>query len=476
MDNATKHASLRALGAATIATLAVGAVTTEAHAFKLKETRTSAHIHWDAGSVVYSINAASSSDLSFEQARDAVQRSFGAWSDQPGSALKMVYGGETASANYGYERGGQNENLVMWAEDDWAFGSEVLAITLTTFSVNNGKLLDADIVINGVDFKWATDGSADRHDLANTLTHEVGHFIGLDHSDHEDATMFPSAPSGELQKRDLSHDDMAGLLSLYGTGELPITGGDPGQPGAAFDPFDGEDSESGYRINDASVHLACTAAAPGGRDGGLGGMLMFGFVLGGALVWRRRRAVASVAVAMLAVGAVMAAPTVADASTLKAMTLEDLSLRSDRVLMGDVVMQEAAFDGGIIWTRSTVRVSNCPVSDRCVEGEEVVVLTPGGEVGGIAQEIAGIEAPRVGEPVMFFLRQRRGLGISYMPVGMSQGVLDVDAMGDSLWASRDLSHVELMRKDRTVVGGEAFSGAVELDALFDEVAQLRLAR
>ena len=49
-------------------------------------------------------------------------------------------------------------------------------------------------------------------DVQNTLTHELGHALGLQHeADVTDAVMFPIAYDGDVDKRQLSGDDMAGL-------------------------------------------------------------------------------------------------------------------------------------------------------------------------------------------------------------------------------------------------------------------------
>ena len=54
-------------------------------------------------------------------------------------------------------------------------------------------------------------------DLQNTLTHELGHALGLAHNNADPSVvMYPGAPTGQVSKRVLAADDKAGLAFLYG--------------------------------------------------------------------------------------------------------------------------------------------------------------------------------------------------------------------------------------------------------------------
>ena len=59
-------------------------------------------------------------------------------------------------------------------------------------------------------------------DIQNTVTHEIGHMVGLGHSDVEKATMYASALDQELKKRDLDADDIQAVCTLYKPKEINV--------------------------------------------------------------------------------------------------------------------------------------------------------------------------------------------------------------------------------------------------------------
>lgn len=106
----------------------------------------------------------------------------------------------------------------------------LLALTFTHFAVETGEILDADILLNAAQFEFvdttqlsACDRRSNVFDLENTMVHEIGHLIGFDHVQIEEATMFPSAEACEVDKRDLAADDISAICSVYPTGGGPST-------------------------------------------------------------------------------------------------------------------------------------------------------------------------------------------------------------------------------------------------------------
>jgi MYXO-CTERM domain-containing protein len=417
-------------------------------AFQVKRTDEGATIKWNRAKVAFKLNEGGSDDMGFEATRRAIKASFDQWNLEHGTDIELTFEGTTTDTEPGFNRSGENTNLVTFEEEAWPFEQTALAVTLTTFNTRTGELLDADIIVNGQHYTWGNGGEEAQHDLANSLTHEVGHFVGLDHSHQLEATMYPSAHPGELKKRDLSDDDTAGLFALYGNGE-EFVGAGPDDPTALPGEEDFEGSfnpESGVRLNDAQVHMACSSAAPGAPQGMGTGVLVAMLGLFGFVMLRRRKSRRMV-LALAACAAVFV-PTTASATEMPELKIDELVTHADKIVMVEVVGHRSEFQGGIIWTRTRVRVTDCLEDGDCVQGDEVVVATPGGVVGDIGQEVSGVSHPQMGQSLVLFLR--KGAGNIYRPVGMAQGVLRVENLAGMPMVVRDLSKTNLARRSMTM--------------------------
>ena len=60
---------------------------------------------------------------------------------------------------------------------------------------------------------WSDDGSAT--DVQATITHEIGHALGIDHSDIPDATMYFEILGNAVHQRSLDDDDEKAVSHLY---------------------------------------------------------------------------------------------------------------------------------------------------------------------------------------------------------------------------------------------------------------------
>lgn len=129
----------------------------------------------------------------------------------------------------------------------------------------------------------------------------------------------------------------------------------------------------------------------------------------------------------------------AQASTAIELSVDELQAQAQVVVLGEVVEAHSYWDNGLIFTESTVEVIDC-LEGTC--GESVVVTTLGGEVGGIAQAVAGDAQYVPGQQVMAFLAENSEGRL--MTVGMAQGVFHITRIDGVYVAQTDLSGLVLV--------------------------------
>ncbi len=232
-------------------------------AYVLKRTQSGIPVAWTSMPVSYWVDAKGSQSLPDESEVQVIQQAFQVWSQVDCARLSFRYEGLTPRAEVAVSSVGNNANHVLWirSPDRWPFPSNAIAVTQLTWVPDTGALVDADLAFRDFDIKWSTTEvpQEEHHDLLNTAVHEIGHFLGLDHSTVPGATMFAEAPMGEVRKRDLTSDDREGVCFLYPSNPSPfqwtvtsstsgLTTCDAGNSGAAGRNTGGCQSQAGRTV------------------------------------------------------------------------------------------------------------------------------------------------------------------------------------------------------------------------------------
>jgi hypothetical protein len=230
-------------------------------------------LRWETGCVYITPDAAGSSHIAGEQELDIIEQVLRTWEDAVAGCSYMTF---VVDAPKPLEARYDGYNTVKFREQTWCrpasgddpmqcYSPQAAAIT-TVFYVNapgtekDGLIRDADVELNGVNFAVAvcsapgvcqTSGApSNRSDLANTLTHEIGHLLGMDHTcwdqqgpapldddgntiplcttpnlgpEITEATMYNFQDSGETKKVSPEADDVEGICDTYplAAGEAP---------------------------------------------------------------------------------------------------------------------------------------------------------------------------------------------------------------------------------------------------------------
>src|SRR5579884_576047 len=135
---------------------------------------------WPSMPVSFSINQLGAPQITNGSDFAAVQAAFQTWQNDGLAAISFRYAGTTPVATVGQD----GLNVVTFVDDSVPLGSDTVASTfefLTVDGTGTTVIQEADIAVS-TSAQLSTSAEPGKYDLQSVLTHEVGHFIGLDHS------------------------------------------------------------------------------------------------------------------------------------------------------------------------------------------------------------------------------------------------------------------------------------------------------
>ncbi len=241
-------------------------------------------LYWPTSCISFGVqkDGSRSDGISFSTMQTIVETAFVTWisADCGGGAQPSISIEKAGAINCDqieYNKKGPNANVFMFRDDDWPHENTLDALALTTISFDpeTGQIYDVDVEVNSFQAMLTTNEASPMDDLQSIITHEVGHFFGLSHTEVEDATMFKSYKTTDIGLRTLAVDDVAGMCAIYAPDRtLPPANCEPRH---GFSPDCGGVTENG----------CCAIHATQPRSSGPLALLLAGVGLG---LWRRRRA------------------------------------------------------------------------------------------------------------------------------------------------------------------------------------------
>jgi hypothetical protein len=188
----------------------------QAAAYAIKKTDSGEPVRWRREEVVLRFDRSLELLGELEEVEAMLESALGEWEET--GLLDFDFGiSETSGALSEYQIRGDRHNDVLALGEEWPFDERASAVTILVYDARSGDIIEADILFNATRYLWNLEERAGREyvDLSDTATHEFGHFLGLDHSEVRDATMFEESPLGGIARRTLHSDDRVALEILY---------------------------------------------------------------------------------------------------------------------------------------------------------------------------------------------------------------------------------------------------------------------
>jgi hypothetical protein len=234
------------------------------------------YLFWESGCVFITVDSAGTKEIAGDNEFPVISESIATWNDNTASCsyIQLIEEGKKP-----IETGRDKVNIIKFRDQSWCrpatkddparcHPDSAAGITTATYvddsgSSRDGAIVDSDVELNGVNFSISVNGQTQgtepcTSELKNTLTHELGHLLGLEHTclaagdpprvdgdgmavptctsamsntSITGATMFNYQACGEVTKETLSQDDIDAVCAIYPTANDPGTCEHVGEPG-----------------------------------------------------------------------------------------------------------------------------------------------------------------------------------------------------------------------------------------------------
>jgi predicted Zn-dependent protease len=170
------------------------------------KTSAGSPVHWTRAQISLALQTTAPSRTTPQDAVErAIQRAADTW-NAVGSGQPHFY----------VSLGGDADVVIAFCRGRWLGDTIDLGRSQFTASLRDGSVSSATVEINECDHSFGSSDTvgADSFNLQSVITHELGHVLGLGHSNDSNAVMHPNGREGAHVRRP-SADDQTALALLY---------------------------------------------------------------------------------------------------------------------------------------------------------------------------------------------------------------------------------------------------------------------
>ncbi len=162
----------------------------------------------------YNLNVSSvPSSVGSSNLSTIAKNGFDAWRSATGNNVNFVQGSDTIANKQAYD----GQNIVAWGRTS----GTALAVTYIRYD-SSASVVDVDTIMNQK-FPWMWSNQSNCaytnvYDAQDILTHEQGHWVGLDDeydANFQNNTMYGYGSTGEVKKDSLTTGDITGAAAIY---------------------------------------------------------------------------------------------------------------------------------------------------------------------------------------------------------------------------------------------------------------------